>query len=209
MKQLWLAAILSFSFLTGFAQVKIGIKAGGMFTNLTSGGIGLNTSDIYADPKLSYSLGGVAMLPVYSNGYLRAELLFSNKGYESPYISTVHGNINGNFLYVSVPILLQHQITNRLGVMAGPEIGYLLDAYQKFDKFGRVPITQEYKSLEVGVNLGVQYGLLEKLSIELRYNLGVTDITEPILVTTEDGPTVFDNDVFHRSLQLSLLYWLR
>lgn len=117
--------------------------------------------------------------------------------------------VRGNFHYVSLPILLQHQITDKLGVVVGPEFSYLIDAYQKSDAFGRVRGFQGYKSLDIGVDLGVQYDLLEKLSVELRYNLGVTDMTEPIEVTTPDGPMVVDNDVFNRALQFSLLYWLR
>lgn len=83
MKQIFLAAILSLSFLTGFAQVKIGVKAGSMLTNLATKGIGLNPSGIYTDPKLSYLAGAVVALPIYSKGYLRAELLYSNKGFKS------------------------------------------------------------------------------------------------------------------------------
>lgn len=208
-------ALLVIAFLLGasplFAQVKLGAKAGGMVSNLVTKGVGLTSSNNQDDAKLSYLLGAVVTFSIYDRFSLQTELLYSNKGVRTD-LDGISGTISDNYHYLSVPLLIRYQVTEQLGVGIGPELGYLLGAYQRSDVSGSnpIPVDRFYKPWDVAVNLDVQYDLLEKLSLGLRYNLGVYDVTKRYERTDNRGDVfVLDNDVYNRSIQLSLYYWFR
>ena len=195
-----------------FAQVKVGIKAGGMLTDIATEGIGLGYSGNPAKAKLSYLAGAVLALPILDRLSLQAELLYSNKGVRAEFSDpNLPRKVSDNFHYLSLPLLLRYHLTDHLGVGIGPEVGYLLGAYQRTDTFGSNPREGDYEPIDVAINLDLQYNLLEKLSLGLRYNLGVYDITKrQEFVLFESGETIVDDsDAYNRSLQLSLTYWLK
>lgn len=199
-----LAAMLLFTN-TSQAQFKIGVKAGTLVSNVLDGGIGL-TSGSNTDTKLSYLAGVVFAYPIYNRGHLQAELLYSKEGYRAD--ETGSEVIRSHLHYLSLPILLQHEVANGLSVGGGPEISYLLAAYPRTEQFG-IRSLDWYRPFELGINLNVQYQLLEFLTIGVRYNMGLSDITERVEVPIEGGIVAVDSDAYNRSLQLSLLYWLR
>jgi len=205
----FLAILLMFS-ASAQAQLKVGFKAGALASSRSDGGIGLSSGS-NETAKLSYLAGAVLAYPVYDKGFLQAELLYSNEGYRAEGIGSEV--IRDHLHYLSLPILLQYEITNQLSVGAGPEISYLLAARQHSTNNSGFPTgpLDWYRPFELGINLNVQYRLLEQLSVGLRYNIGLTDITENIEFSNFGrGTTVIDTgELYNRSLQLSLLYWLR
>lgn len=194
------------------AQVTVGAKAGGVLADIAIKGVGLGYSGDKAKPKISYLAGVVLTMPVRDQLSVQAELLYSNKGTRGEFIdlSNERSKISTNYHYVSLPLLLRYHPTNRLAIGVGPEVAYLLGAYQRTDAFGSNRQERFYKPIDVAVNLDVQYDLLEKLSLGLRYSLGVYDITKRYEGNAiGDGQFVVDSDIYNRSLQLSLTYWLK
>ena len=187
------------------AQVKIGVKAGALVSNVSDGGIGL-ASGSNTDTKLSYLAGAAFAYPIYNKGHLQAELLYSREGYRVD--ETGLEAIGGHLHYLSLPILLQHEVANGLSVGGGPEISYLLAAYPRTGPFG-IRSLDWYRPFELGINLNVQYQLLEFLSIGVRYNMGLSNSREIVEVPIEGQIVAVEGDAYNRSLQLSLLYWLR
>ena len=205
MKNALLAIILSLYTTPLLAQVKFGLKAGGMLSNVAAEGIGLSSSGNQAETKFSYLTGVAAILPIHQHFRVHAELLYSNKGA----LGDIYGrDYSNNYHYLSLPLLLRYQVIDRLSVGIGPELDYLFGVYQRSEAGSSFPMSSYYKPLDLGINLDVQYDLLDKLSLGLRYNLGVYDITERLEGTTFEGtPFVVDSNVYNRSLQLSLFYW--
>jgi hypothetical protein len=204
----FLISILLFSAST-LAQLKVGFKAGALASSVSDGGIGL-ASGSQVDTKFSYLLGGVFALPVYKKGKLQAEILYSNEGYRVE--GTGSEVIRDHLHYLSLPFLLQHEIARGLSVGAGTEISFLLAAHQQITNDSGYPSgpLDWYRLFELGINLNFQYLLLEQLAVGLRYNIGLSDITENIeLPVFGGGTTVIDSDVYNRSLHLSLMYWLK
>ena len=198
----FLSIALSLSISSLWAQVEVGIKIGGMLSGIAAQGIGLTSSDNASQTKFSYLAGGSVAVPLHPRLNLHTELLYANKGNN---VDVDPLNAKNNFHYLSVPILLQYTLTDRLGVAVGPEINYLIGAYQKL--LGNIPLN-DIKAFDVALDIDLQYSLLEKLSLGLRYNLGLYDITERLEAMFSDGTTIsIDSKAYNRTLQLSLLYW--
>ena len=211
MKITFLVALLSLAVNPLFAQVKLGVKAGGLISNVASEGVRFNFPGASRDAKPSYLAGAVLLVPLSNQFSVQAELLYSKKGMRSGFTEALGqtSRTNYNFHYFSVPLLLRYHPIDKLSIGLGPEVSYLLGAYQR-SHIGSRPNKEFHEPLDVAVNLDMQYALLEKFSLGLRYNLGVYDITkryEGVLIGGE--PFVVDSDLYNRSLQLSLTYWFK
>jgi len=190
-------AFLSTICSTAYAQVEFGLKAGPMLsrTYISSNNDMIGTG--FVDAKLSFLAGGFIRLPIGSQLGLQAELLYSRKGDESR-----------DFGYVSIPLMLQYEFFPKLRAEAGVEVGYLLSIDDGLDR-GIFESHPFYGRMDVGLNAGLSYDVLEKLNIGLRYILGVYDIYRPEFTTGFGSTTIDDSDLKNHTLQLSLGYRLK
>jgi hypothetical protein len=93
---------------------------------------------------------------------------------------------NGSFkfTYFNLPIIIQQKIYAGLFAETGPQIGLLLSAKQTITTGDpnqpSGPITSDYsnsvKSLNFGWDFGFGYEFLKLLSLEFRYNLGISNL---------------------------------
>lgn len=180
-------ALLVFLSSAATAQVQFGLKAGAMWSNTTV----IDADSLSGtDAKVSYLLGGFLNIPINSKFSVQPELLYANKG-----------NENFNRHYINLPIMLQYNVIDRLKIEVGPEIGYLLGSSSGNTR------SYDTKDLDIGINLGVSYDILDKLNIGLRYNMGIIDTHE--FQTSRFGfgsdPENLPNyNVQNRTLQLSV-----
>ena len=87
--------------------------------------------------------------------------------------------------------MLRYHVVDRLTVELGPEISYLMDATtnRNFGNSfsGSPPFTElllsSYKNLDLALNVGVGYQLSDKWNLNLRYNMGLYDISNDFLLT--------------------------
>lgn len=173
------------------AQVKFGLKAGAMLSNTTV----IDADSLPGtDAKVSYLLGGFMNIPINSKFSVQPELLYANKG---------GGNIYRH--YITLPVMLQYKVIDKLKVEVGPEIGYLLGAYSG-SSFGNVR-SSDTKDLDIGINVGVSYDVLDRLSVGLRYNMGIID-THKFQTSRfgfgSDPENLPNYNVQNRTLQLSV-----
>lgn len=191
-----LAFLLTFC-LTGFAQVELGLKAGPMlsrtYVSSTNDMIGTG----FVDAKISFLAGGYIRLPVGSHLGIQAELLFSRKGNEF-----------SNLDYVSLPLMAQYEFFPNLRAEVGIEVGYLLSIDDGLNR-GIFESHPFYGRMDVGLNAGLSYDVLDRLNIGLRYNLGVYDIFRPDFITGFGSPTIDDSNVKNHTLQLTVGYRLK
>ena len=180
------------------AQVSVGIKAGVMLVNRTVTSLNFKSID---RAKLSYLGGGFMTIPLYEKCNLQIELLYANKG-----IGNVDILVRTDYHYMNLPVLLQYRIADRLWLEAGPEVGYLL-AYRQFLTQGTGADNDIFaRDFDVAINLGAGYDISDRVHLNLRYNLGVYDVTKPFSeVFTTARPGVPDNPkTINRSVQLSV-----
>ena len=195
-----------------FAQLRIGVKAGGLFSNFAYQGVGLSSSGTRGDATFSYLAGVAAVFPISDRLSLQTDLLYQRKGAQTGLVMAMNqtSRVSEHLHYLSFTPLLRYRIINTLHLGIGPEVSYLLGVYRRSELLGSSPSFLAYHPLDLAVNAEVHYQPLKKWSVGLRYNLGLYDVTERFEVMTLIGQTfMIDDDTYNRSAQLSLYYWFR
>ena len=155
-------AVSTYTFAQEYA---IGIKGGPNFANIdTESSAGENYKT-----RTGFHLGAFALFRGERVG-IQPEILFSQQGSKL----TVNGNdIESNFSYMNIPVIVKLYTIAGINLQVGPQIGFLTSAdYDDQD------IKDELKSTDFSLALGVGWDLPLGLTIDGRYNWGLSDITE-------------------------------
>ncbi len=209
MKIAILISLLSVCSSSLLAQVLVGLKVGGALSNQANGGILLPTDNGLKPTYLGGLFVNVLLFETFS---LQPEVLYVNKGFQST--SSGSTTPRYNLHYLSVPIMLQYHVLDKLIVALGPEVSYLMDATRNpnFDNsFSSSTsaidqLLSSYKNLDIALNVGVGYLLSDTWALSLRYNIGLYDISKDfsISVRGQEEPVLISGSTYNRSLQLSV-----
>jgi hypothetical protein len=163
------------------AQMKmaIGLKAGPNFANL-------NVHDANATYQNRTGWHGGAFLLVRGEKVgLQPEVIFSQQG------STIKINqqdFKANYSYLNIPVIVKLYTVLGINLQIGPQFGFLTRAKSDYD-----PITKQtysstrdvkaaYKKSDVSLAMGVGWDLPFGLTIDGRYNLGLTKLNNDAAV---------------------------
>lgn len=161
----------------GQAQVSIGIKGGLNFSNLDVS----NPGATY-DGRTGYHFGAFTLVKLTKIG-IQPEILFSQQGSE---VKTSSGSFTSNFNYVNIPVLFKLYTVAGLNLQIGPQFGFLTNDPEVQDPQGQ-SIEDAYKNSDVSLALGIGWDLPLRLSIDARYNLGLSEINDnPSLEATKN-----------------------
>ncbi|WP_413999125.1 porin family protein [Flavobacterium sp. W1B] len=187
MKKVILAAVAVFAFSFANAQeAKFGIKGGLNFANF-SGDIQDNTT------LVGFNVGGFAEINVSDKFAIQPELLYSTQGADGD---------GGNFktAYVNIPVMIKYLAAPKFNLEVGPQVGFLTSAKVKEDGGLSGDVKKLFKSTDFGLNFGAGYDFTEKISVGVRYNLGLSN-----LFTEEFDALLGEKTKVHNSvLSLSL-----
>ncbi len=151
-KLLLLAAVAVFGLSNVNAQeTKFGAKAGVDFASMKFKVSGLSVTN----SETGFYVGGFAEIEVSDAFTFQPELL---------YVSISSNDVS--FDQINIPLLAKFGVSEKLNVLAGPALGFLLDS----------PDGQ--KSFNYGIEAGAAYDITEELFVEARYNLGLADLFE-------------------------------
>lgn len=136
---------------------------------------GLNMSSFMGDIKdqsmrTSIHLGLLAEIIVSDNFSVQPELLYSGQGSSD---NSVSGFSRYKLDYITLPILGKFGLTDKLSFEAGPQLGLLVSAKNKTDDANAK--IDGVKTLDFGLNAGLEYELSSGVIFQGRYNLGLTD----------------------------------
>ncbi len=167
-----LASVIFINRAQGQAQVSLGIKAGVNFASI-------NVTDARAtwDGKTGFHGGAFALFKITAFA-IQPELIFSQQG------ATVKINgqdFDANFSYMNVPVILKFYLPLGLNLQMGPQFGFLTTAesdYNPVNSQGGTDLKEYYKNSDVSLGMGVGWDLPMRLSIDARYNLGLTEIED-------------------------------
>jgi len=173
---------------TAPAQVTFGLKAGPMLTR-TYYNVG-DTTTGFNDARVSFVVGAFVGIPLVKKLSLQAEVLYAAKG---------DANYDQNYIYL--PVMLRYAFMPKLSVEAGAEVGYFLGYISTAINNPR------FTDFDVGINAGVNYEILDQLSVGLRYNLGVMDVFA--FQAQIDPNTTFEPIGKNHSIQLTVGYHFR
>jgi Outer membrane protein beta-barrel domain len=194
MKKLAFLLLAGITGVTANAQFQFGVKAGANFSTLT----GADVQD--AKTLVSVNGGVFAKLPLTHSISVQPELVYSGQGAkynDGSLAATQHIN------YFNVPVLLKYHNFTGFFLETGPQFGFLMSANAK-ESGVSVDDKNGYKSTDWSWVFGAGYKIpTTRLSIDLRYNLGISNVIDNGYQNNYDGGTAH-NGIF----QLGLMYVL-
>ncbi len=143
--------------------IKLGIKGG------------LNVSNLMGDVedvaiRTSIHAGLVAEIIVSDKFSIQPELLYSGQGASI----TSTGGGRAKLDYITIPVLAKFPIANNLYLETGPQVGFLISGKYKTNESNDK--IEDLKTIDFGLNAGLNYELKNGVFFQARYNLGLTDI---------------------------------
>ena len=167
--------ILSLGLLAGVAgaanaqEARFGVKAGVNLANVT-GSDGPNKKNL-----VGATAGVMADFSFSDLISLHPEVLFSQKGVK---FEASNNTAQVRTTYIDVPLLLRVK-ADGLFFEAGPQLGFL--AAQKTEINGTTisTSTDGTRKVDVGYIAGVGYQLPQGLELGVRYNGGISDLSDP------------------------------
>lgn len=176
------------------AQLAIGVKGGLNFAKQ-------DVEDISAKNRTGFHGGAFALIKLTKIG-IQPEIIYSQQGSKFTYDGQ---DLESNFSYVNIPVMLKLYLIAGLNLQAGPQFGFLTSA--KADDYDEATkqlvkdqnVKEFYKKSDVSLGLGAGWDLPFGLTVDARYNLGLSKI--------EDDATqaATKNQVFQISLGYKLI----
>lgn len=182
MKRLCTLLFLTVITTTTAQGLDLGFKLGFNFANV-SGIEDFNqrtglSAGLFAGAKLGDKIG------------LQVDALYSQQGAE---VGATYSDIvqDFNLDYVSIPVVLKYYLTDNLNILAGPQMGILLN--DQTGVVGQVFDNIEADTVDWLGTLGIGLDLPLGLRAEARYSFGLTrvngSVTIPSLPTIQEGRT--------------------
>ncbi|HEX7844934.1 MAG TPA: porin family protein [Chitinophagaceae bacterium] len=183
MKKIILAGVVLLLVNATFAQhsVEFGIKAGLNFANLK------DDANSSTEVRTGWHAGGLAHIHINRQFAIQPELMYSSQGAEYP------GNNKLKFNYVNIPVLGQYMFGEGFRLQTGPQFGILASTKLKSGD-AETDVDDGFKALDFAWSFGTGYLSPKGIGVDLRYNLGLSNISEP-------GP-----DLKNRVWQLGVFY---
>ena len=173
-KLFFLAAVMCLSFAAfSQAQFSIGIKGGPNFANIdTKSSIGANY-----DNRTGFHGGAFALLKFTKIG-IQPEILFSQQGTQFKFTD---GEGKANFNYFNIPVIVKLYTVAGINLQLGPQFGFVAGGEQEIIE-GGIKTTHEVKDVlkgsDISAAIGVGWDLPFGLSIDGRYNWGLSDVNK-------------------------------
>ena len=175
------ASLYSFS----QAQFAAGIKAGPNFATIdTDASAGENY-----ESRTGWHAGAFLLVKGEKFGF-QPEVIFSQQGSKFKYSGSP--DLEANFSYVNIPLIFKLYTIAGINIQVGPQIGFLTSAEKEDYAIAGGAITEEdikddLKKTDLSLALGLGWDLPIGLTIDGRYNWGLTDNDDGV-VTNSGAP---------------------
>ncbi len=193
MKKIIVALVILITVNSTAQKINFGIKAGLNVSMLTGNANEIMSSNngFFAGTLLEFKiLGKIAIQP---------ELLFSAQGakFESKNLTFA---TTRKMNYLILPIMFKYYPKVGLFVEAGPQAGFLISANQDVENRITNVTTSENlkeatKDFDMSANIGIGYDLFDKVVVQVRYCIGLTNTS-----------TIENTDMKNGVFQLSVGY---
>jgi hypothetical protein len=198
MKKLTVIAALMIVSVAAFSQMQlaVGIKAGPNFANInTDASAGENYKN-----RTGFHGGAFALFKFTKIG-IQPEILFSQQGTT---VEISSQDLKQNISYMNIPVMLKLYTVAGINLQAGPQFGFVTKAEGEFidlqtGRKSTEDIKNELKGSDLSLALGAGWDLPFGLTIDARYNLGLSKINDS--PQSEDAK----NQVFQVSVGFKLI----
>ncbi|GAB3858349.1 porin family protein [Hymenobacter terrigena] len=184
--------------LTGAAQaqnVSLGLKAGATYSNF----VGADANDLGYKDIFGFHGGIFANIGITDMFAFQPELLYSQKGAKSPALAG--GDVTRRLHYLDVPLAF-HVNADGLFFEAGPQVGFLLAAQDKYNSSSTTLTRSNFNTLDLGYLAGLGYQRKTGPGIGLRYNGAFTNYRQAVTL----GNTTYQSRIRNSAFQLYLTY---
>jgi len=160
------SVILFFSLLAKAQHTSFGVKAG-----INASSVNVKSGDDY-EGKVGVHLGGLAHIHITEHFAFQPELVYSMEGGKS-------GDFKLKLNYINVPLLAQYMTLNGFRFETGPQLGFLTSAKTE-EGDSETDVKDQIKSFNFSWAFGAGYLFPggSGLGIDLRYNLGLSNVSE-------------------------------
>lgn len=155
-------------------QFSLGIKGGVNFSSI-------NVSDVNAtwDGRTGFHGGAFALFKITAFA-VQPELIFSQQGSTVKFSTQ---DLDANFSYLNVPVIAKFYLPAGLNLQLGPQFGFLTSAESDYNPITNTPqdgtdLKEFYKNSDVSLGMGIGWDLPFGLTVDARYNLGLTEIDD-------------------------------
>ncbi len=187
MKNIFLSSLFVLVGLSAYsqAQVAIGIKGGLNFANVDAS----SATSAYSS-RTGYHAGGFVLFKFSKIG-IQPEIIFSRQGASNkPFNGT---SVDTRYDYVNVPIIFKLYTVAGINIQVGPQFGFLASASKDVNLSGSttaVDIKNTLKGSDISAALGLGWDLPFGLTIDARYNLGLTKVNDVAGSTDEKNQVI-------------------
>ncbi len=189
-------------------KVKLGVKAG---LNLAS--LNFDESELNSSNKTGFTAGFMVEIPMAKNFSLQPELLYSQQGSKTSFsdkdVTNSHYKSTIDLNYLNIPVMLKYYVVKGLSIQAGPQIGILLKANNKYqDNFLGYENHESFNlkdystGIDTSVNFGLGYQFKDKFYTDVRYNISYSNAFKE-----GDANHFINNDMKNRVFQITIGYF--
>lgn len=175
------------------AGFRVGLKGGLNFANIDT--------DISTDSRTGYHIGAFATVKI-TKFAIQPELIYSAQGNQLS--ADGFDDLKSKFNYLNIPVMVKFYLLGGLNLQAGPQFGFLTSARSDrpvFDPLNNgftvdedADVRDSFKGSDISLGLGAGWDLPFGLTADVRYNLGLSDISD------EEGADEVKNQVFQISV---------
>lgn len=191
-------AILAGQRARGQAQVALGIKAGPNFATIdTKASAGENYEN-----RTGFHGGAFFLVKAGKIG-IQPEVIFSQQGSK---VEIDSKSFESNFSYINIPVMLKLYTIAGINIQAGPQFGFVTSAEAPIREqleYRVEDVKDDMKSSDLTLGLGLGWDLPFGLTIDARYNLGLSKIYDD--APNPQQSTDAKNQVFQLSLGYKLI----
>jgi Outer membrane protein beta-barrel domain len=159
----------------GQAQFALGVKGGLNFAKFDVDDAGGSLKN-----KTGFHGGAFALIKLTKIG-IQPEIIYSQQGSKFTFDGQ---DFESNFSYVNIPVMLKVYLVAGLNVQVGPQFGFLTSAKSDgYDESTQQLVRDQdvkgfYKKSDVSLGLGAGWDLPFGLTVDARYNLGLSKIDD-------------------------------
>lgn len=150
---------------------RFGFRAGANFSHINfAKGSPPPTVPINTTWGAGITFGFLLLVPLSEKFFIQPEYMFSQMGGEVKSSKTVY-KLN----YFSMPVFLKYQLNERFSLMTGPQFDVLLNSKMKVNG-SSTDITHDTEERSIGAVAGIEFQIIESLSLCARYMQGLNHI---------------------------------
>jgi len=136
-------------------ETRYGFKAGINLSNYSATNLD-DLQDGFNDARIGALFGFLVDMHLVGNLRFQPEFLYSAQGSKEKALRAD---------YLQIPLMLKYELTNFINIQVGPQIGFKVHEFE-----------DSFKNFDYAVNAGFGFNVLENVSIEARYSLGLVDV---------------------------------